>query len=229
MGKVNNLRPIKLTTLVYICFFGGLSAAEIPTNSIEKLHDAFQNQNDSASLFTPIGFSQKKSFAYFRGFNCSESGATFEGQLRIVDLVKDEVIFKKMYEDNFNEKEFRGILKENGIKIENLRMGKFPFKDNGVTYSIEISSAVEIDPENQYWHSEFELSLISSKHGKKLITAQSDDNPNSGAIESVMGFFKSPYEDRIVIVAVVLGGSLEGCTSRLMEVYGAHLTAGFKK
>src|SRR5574337_669869 len=55
---------------------------------------------DLANLFTPLGFSSDRKFAYFIGYNCSESDSAFEGQLEVLDLTDNRIVFEKSYEDD---------------------------------------------------------------------------------------------------------------------------------
>ena len=229
--------------IVWLMSLATCVAADQPLNSIERARKAFEGQHrlkwakqqekdlDLANLFTPLGFSSDKKFAYFTGYNCSESDATFEGQLEVLDLTDNRVVFEMPYEDNFREDEFHSILDKLGIKSQACVLRRFPFQKDGDTYSVSVTSVtLETDKENEQQKREYQIYLVSQKKGKKLVAKfQADEFYGKAQVQSVVGFFQSPFEDRIVILTEGFGGSLEGCTSIVHKVYGAHLGNGFKK
>ena len=217
--------------------------ADQTPNSIERARKAFEGQHtlklakqqehdfDLAQLFTPLGFSSDKKFAYFIGYNCSESDATFEGQLEVLDLTDNRVVFEKPYEDDFQEEEFHSILEKLGIKSQASVLRRFPFQKDGDTYSVSVTSlTLGTDKQNEEQKREYSIYLVSQKKGKKLVAKfQADEFYGKARVQSVVGFFESPFEKRIVILTEGFGGSLEGCTSIVHKVYGADLGGGFKK
>jgi hypothetical protein len=233
----------KQLAIVSLMSLATFVAAEQPLNSIERARKAFEGQHrlkwakqqekdlDLANLFTPLGFSSDKKFAYFIGYNCSESDATFEGQLEVLDLTDNRVVFEKPYEDDFREDEFHSILEKLGIKSQASVLRGFPFQKDGDTYSVSVTSVtLETDKENEEQKREYQIYLVSQKKGKKLVAKfQANEFYGKAQVQSVVGFFQSPFEDRIVILTEGFGGSLEGCTSIVHKVYGAHLGSGFKK
>ncbi len=221
----------KQLAIVWLISLATFAAADPTPNSVKRACDAFEGQYKLAHLFTPLGFSSENKFAYFIGYNCSESDATFEGRLEAVDLTDDRVLFEKDYEDNFREDEFHSILDKLGIKSQAFVLRRFPFQKDGDTYSISVTSiTLEMDKENQEQKREYQIYLVSEKKGKKLVAKiEADEFYGNAQVQSVVGFFRSPFEDRIVILTEGLGGSLEGCTSIIHKVYGAHLGIGFKK
>src|SRR6266403_927226 len=161
--QVTRLRCLvkKQLAIVWLISLATFAAADPTLNSLERTRGAFEGQHilkwakqqehdlDLAQLFTPIGFSLEKKFAYFIGYNCSESDATFEGKLEILDLTDNRVVFEKLYEDNFREGEFHSILDKLGIKSEASVLRRFPFQKDGDTYSVSVTSiTLETDKEN---------------------------------------------------------------------------------
>jgi hypothetical protein len=233
----------KQLAIVWLISLATFAAADPTLNSLERARDAFEGQYklkwakqqekdlDLAYLFTPLGFSSQKKFAYFIGYNCSESDATFEGQLEVIDLTDNRVVFEKRCEDNFREDEFHSILDKLGIKSQASVLRRFPFQKDGDTYSVSVTSiTLETDKENDEQKREYQIYLVSGKKGKKLVAKfRADEFYGKARVQSVVGFFQSPFENRIVILTEGFGGSLEGCTSIIHKVYGAHLGSGFKK
>jgi hypothetical protein len=219
------------------------AAAEPTLNSITRARDAFKGQYrlkwakqqehdlDLTELFTPIGFSPQKKFAYFLGYNCSESDATFHGQLEVLDLTDNRVVFKKDYQDDFREDEFHSILDKQGIKSEALMLRRFPFQKDGDTYSVSVTTiTLETNKEDEEQKREYQIYLVSEKKGKKLVAKfRAEEFYGKAHVQSVVGFFQSPFDNSIVIVTEGFGGSLEGCTSIIHNVYGVQLGSGFKK
>jgi len=234
---------MKQLAMVCLMSLATFVAADEPLNSIERARGAFEGQHrlkwakqqehdlDLAQLFTPLGFSSDKKFAYFIGYNCSESDAKFEGQLEAIDLTDNRVVFEKSYEDDFREDEFHSILEKLSIKSQATVLKRFPFQKDGDTYSVSVTSTtLETDKENEEQKREYSIHLVSEKKGKKLVARfQADEFYGKAQVQCVVGFFQSPFENRIVILTEGFGGSLEGCTSIVHKVYGAHLGSGFKK
>ena len=233
----------KQLAIAWLTSLATFVAADQALNSIERARKAFEGQHrlkwarqqekdlDLANLFTPLGFSSDKKFAYFIGYNCSESDATFEGQLEVLDLTDNRVVFEKSYEDDFQEKEFYSILDKHGIKSQACALKFFPFSKDGDTYSVSVTSiTLRTDKENEEQKRDYQIYLVSQKKGKKLVAKfQADEFYGKARVQSVVGFFQSPFEKRIVILTEGFGGSLEGCTSIVHKVYGADLGSGFKK
>jgi hypothetical protein len=96
----------KQLAIAWLILLATFAAADPTRNSLERARDAFEGQYKLAQLFTPLGFSSDKDFAYFIGYNCSESDATFEGQLEVVDLIDNRVVFEKRYETIFGKMNF---------------------------------------------------------------------------------------------------------------------------
>lgn len=233
----------KQFAILWLISLATFAAAEPTLNSITRARDTFKGQYtlkwakqqehdfDLTELFTPIGFSPEKKFAYFLGYNCSESDATFDGQLEVLDLTDNRVVFKKDYQDDFREDEFHSILDKQGIKSEAVVLRRFPFQKDGDKYSVSVTSiTLETNKEDEEQKREYEIYLVSEKKGKKLVAKfQAEEFYGKAHVQSVVGFFQSPFENRIVILTEGFGASLEGCTSIIHNVYGADLGSGFKK
>ena len=171
----------KQLAIVWVISLATFAAADPTLNSLQQASDAFKGQYtlkwakqqehdlDLAQLFTPIGFSPEKKFAYFIGYNCSESDATFEGKLEILDLTDNRVVFEKLYQDDFRENEFHSILDKLGIKSEASVLRRFPFQKDGDTYSVSVTSiTLETDKENDEQKREYQVHLVSEKKAKSL-------------------------------------------------------------
>jgi len=233
----------KQLAIVWLISLATFAATDPTLNSIQRARNSFEGQYrlkwakqqehdlDLAELFTPLGFSPEKKFAYFIGYNCSESDATFEGQLEVLDLTDNRVVFEKLYQDDFREDEFHSILDKLGIKSQAPVLKRFPFQKDGDTYSVSVTSiTLKTDKENDEQKREYQIYLVSEKKGKKLVAKfQADEFYGKAQVESVVGFFQSPVDNSIVILTQGFGGSLEGCTSIIFKVYGVHLDSGFKK
>ena len=235
----------KQLAIVWLISLATFALAEPTLNSIEQARNAFKGQYtlkrakaqehdlDLSELFTPLGFSSEKKFAYFIGYNCSESDNKFEGQLVVLDLTDNRVAFEKDYQDDFQENEFHSILEKLGIKSQGLApaLRGFPFQKDGDTYTVSVTSTIlETDKENAEQKREYQIYLVSEKKGKKLVAKfQVDEYYGKARVQSVVGFFQSPFENRIAILTEGFGAPFEGCTSIIHNVYGASLGSGFKK
>lgn len=227
----------------WLISFATLAVADPTLNSIEQARKSFEGQYtlkwakqqehdlDLSELFTPLGFSPDKKFAYFIGYNCSESDNKFEGQLEVLDLTDNRVVFEKLYQDDFQENEFHSILDKFGVKSQATALRRFPFQKDGDTYTVSVTSTIlQTDKEQAEQKLEYQIHLVSKKKGKKLVAKfQVDEYYGKARVQSVVGFFQSPFENRIAILTEGFGGSLEGCTSIIHSVYGASLGTSFKK
>src|SRR5215831_277124 len=162
--------------ILWLISLATFAAADPTLNSIEQVKDAFKGQYtlkwakqqehdlDLSELFTPFGFSSGKKFAYFIGYNCSESDNKFEGQLEIVDLTDNRVVFEKLYQDDFQENEFHSILDKFGIKSQAPALRRFPFQKDGDTYTVSVTSTIlETDKEQAEQKCEYQMYLVSDK------------------------------------------------------------------
>ena len=233
----------KRLAIVWLVSLATFAVADPTLNSIEQARKAFEGQYtlkwakqqehdlDLSELFAPLGFSSEKKFAYFIGYNCSESDNKFEGRLEVLDLTDNRVAFEKDYQDDFQENEFYSILDKLGIKSQAPVLRHFPFQNDGDTYTVSVTSTIlETDKENAEQKREYQIYLVSEKKGKKLVAKfQVDEYYGKARVQSVVGFFQSPFENRIAILTEGFGGSLEGCTSIIHNVYGSSLRSGFKK
>ncbi len=200
----------KQLAIAWLISLATFAAADPTLNSLERTRGAFEGQHI---------------------LKWAESDATFEGKLEILDLTDNRVVFEKLYQDDFREDEFHSILDKLGIKSEASVLRRFPFQKDGDTYSVSVTSiTLETDKENDEQKREYQIHLVSEKKGKKLVAKfQAEEFYGKAQVQSVVGFFQSPFENRIVILTEGFGGSLEGCTLIIHKVYGAHLGSGFKK
>jgi len=229
--------------IIWLISLATVALGDTTPNSIMRAKDAFKGQHklkwarqqehdlDLAELFTPLGFSSGKKFAYFIGYNCSESDATFEGQLEVLDLADNRVVLEKPYEDDFREDEFHSILDKQGIKSETCALRRFPFQSDGDKYTVSVTSiTLGTNKADEEQKREYQIYLVSEKKGKKLVAKfEADESYGKANVQSVVGFFQSPFENRIVILTEGFGAPFEGCTSIIHKVYGVDLSSGFKK
>ena len=233
----------KQLAIVWLISLATFADADPKPNSLQRASDAFKGQHtlkwakqqehdlDLSELFSPLGFSAEKKFAYSIGYKCSESDATFERRLEILDLTDNRVVFEKDYEDDFREDEFHSILDKQGIKSEACVLKRFPFQKDGDTYTVSVTSiTLATNKKEEEQKREYQIYLVSEKKGKKLVTKfEADEFYGKANVQSVLGFFQSPFDNRIVILTEGFGASFEGCTSILHKVYSVELDSGFKK
>src|SRR6266436_8656849 len=206
--QVTRLRCLvkKQLAIAWLISLATFAAADPTLNSLQRAKGAFEGQHilkwakqqehdlDLAQLFTPIGFSPEKKFAYFIGYNCTESDATFEGKLEILDLTDNRVVFEKLYQDDFREDEFHSILDKLGIKSEAFVLRRFPFQKDGDTYSVSVTSiTLETDKANDEQKREYQIHLVSEEKGKKLVAKfQAEEFMERLKCNLWLDFFKVP-------------------------------------
>lgn len=203
----------------------GLAGDLKSDNQIGRVQRTFSARPILKNLFTPIGFSKNKMFAYFTGYNClQESGLTCAGDLKVVNLIDDSVVFEKHYEDSLNDEEIEGILRKYKIEQRDYALQQFPLSNQNDSFTAKIEQMV-----GSHQKAHYKLWLDSNLHGSKLISEADEKDFRGPEMESIVGLIKSPFEERIVILVHGYGDSFEGCQDRFIKPFGAHLNLGFKK
>jgi len=149
----------------------------------------------------------------------------FDGENGLV-LSSEEIIISILR--NWNE-----ALERNGIRerIHNFDTSlnftpfqPFPLIHEGKTFD----SWFEIVVEERFFYTNFTWSLIGSNSSQtKVISSGEATNDAHGYVGStVLGFYKSPYENRLVVIVAQHDRTL-GQNTHGIRLYGFHLDVGF--
>lgn len=201
--------------------------------------------------FYPLGWSKDSKFAYIL---VPAPQASSSAVFRIQDMITDKILFEKRYREGSdgypidlpidlkkltrNKGEVAHYLNKYRIKGYNDKLHWFPIKHpkKGIDYNLK--TVHEINP--YFWHQQFlsrvnvDLYLYSitvdgqKKIATKTILDKKVDLQSLQYSTMVVGYLKSPFEERIAIVMIYFGRGWEGpphATS--FELVGASLSKGF--
>ena len=202
--------------------------------------------------FFPIGWSKDGKFAYYTE-PVDEACGCYYAKLVIQDLRTDKVAWRFDYEQGGqdennrstepgnirelwkkNQKLFSKKLAENGIVASRSAMLGKTFTVGGKTYTANLVEKLGKNPDEGYRRvNYYTVTLSTPKLGsKKLFTSEDHSKAeywfmlNAGLI----GVLKSPYENRVAIIAIEVKRGYEGPPhTGDIQIVGADLTSGFTK
>lgn len=118
-------------------------------------------------------------------------------------------------------------LKQYKIQSGKSQLQKFPGSINGSTYAVKLNGLSVRDSENEVSrYLSGKLYITSSKHGIKKISSFNHKGHCDKA--RIIGYYKSPYENRIVVLYSINGFFMDEDYSDTIYC-GAHFTKGYKK
>ena len=185
--------------------------------------------------FYPVGWSPKGLFAYYVE-PVDDVGGRYLGEFIIHDLVTDRVLWSKDYQDEMGTIEtvwkqdktlFNEKLKKYGIEYEDTPILRtFPIVSDVETLSVN----TVVESKENYGIRRIAVEVISSLHGKKVVSDQTFEKFGRIFGADVIGFLESPYEPRIAILSAGLyQGEHTGPPVIYWKAIGASLTQGFLK
>ncbi|MCP4439237.1 MAG: hypothetical protein GY810_09880 [Aureispira sp.] len=215
-------------------FYGDLQADNFEGSNF-GLHDSF----------FPIGWSSDGKFAYIKE-TANEAGMYFIG-LYIQNVITDKIIAKKVYpieEDGADDIQSLGIWEKHYSTFERLLskhnisskhspqlIKKKTFEIADIKYAVKLESKRDkLDGMNYFGAiTHAKIYLTSKKLGTKRVYSYKEiELPNMLDI-NIVGYFKSPWENRIIIVSEEVGRGYEGPPHvHGFILTGAHLLDGFK-
>lgn len=197
----------------------------------------------------PIGWSENGLFAYadyeYVGGGC---GSCYTYRFMILDLVTDEVVFKLVAEEVYEE-DFDGFWETHQSEISK-KAAEFKitpvtgfnfdsgaeFESGGKDYTVEVDLAytqktfewmetVTVEDVISWWS----VGLSAAGFGRKTVFDRQEKYPGLLNV-AVCGVLKSPFEDRALIFMAEEGRNYEGggTDGYGLTLIGAHLTYGFK-
>ena len=196
--------------------------------------------------FFPVGWSKDGKFAYYTEPGDEACGCYF-GQLIILDAVNDKELWSFKYDglDHQDKPKYRAItdlwrknrklfsdkLNQYGIIPQgrfNLLM--FPINHAGDQLRADLKIEENKDEETRIYSKVKRATLrISSRRGGTKIVHE-ETYPEYGPIDvKVLGYVKSPYEERAAIILLEVQRGYEGPPHTThVKVVGSSLTTGFR-
>jgi uncharacterized repeat protein (TIGR02543 family) len=203
----------------------------------------------------PIGWSRNGLFAYrIDGSNSVIPASGYD--LNIFDTVTDEYIDNKTVWTSFPDEGFEypddkvlaeikqewqeflakyeiiGEVQNPIAEIEDYAY--FPFEE-GTGYGINNNTTFycwfeyELINSDEEWEDEIiDWKLMVEVDNKQKLVASGRESSFMLWGKQIKGYFKSPYENRIIIIGADVGHGFEGETAIRTKLYGCHLSVGFE-
>ncbi len=193
------------------------------------------------SSFFPVGWSQDSKLAYIRrGAREAADGDVYA--IYIQDMVTDSVVFKELIRTrkHKNIKEFwlenrdslESIFNKYKIQQTSLKLFHFPLTTSQIHGSvvniIETNLAIKREKPPFYNYmgiKSLQIELILN--GTRIKQIHSKTFKYLPYAVSVVGFFKSPFEERIAVVVCILQRGFEGVPSKYFSLIGAGIGQQF--
>ena len=202
--------------------------------------------------FYPIGWSKDGKFAYYAE-PADEACGCYFGQLFILDLKSDKILWSYDYngldyqgeETKNTPKSINDLWRKNRkLFSEKLRehnivpQGRFAFLNFPINYQGDQLNADLKIKENKDEETiaygvvaQGTLQLISRRNGKKIVFDHNYVKPDEALPLDlkVLGYVKSPFEERIAVVMIEIYRGYEGPPHTThVKIVGSSLSGGFK-
>ncbi|MEK7724504.1 MAG: hypothetical protein AAB336_09170 [Acidobacteriota bacterium] len=211
------------------------------------LGDTLEETNENPTLmkeyFYPIGWSKDGKFAYYLEPPDEACGCYF-GEIYIVDLKTDKILWTKKYEGDMEKpedlksywKKSRKLISQklNQYKIQtgkNFTLTALPLNFGGEAIKVDYISDVKLTDDAYSSIGDIAVKLVSAKRGEKTIFKKHyEGENNAGVLDSQLGgVLRSPFESRVAVIRVDTQRGWEGPPHvTKISVIGADLTKGFK-
>jgi hypothetical protein len=207
---------------------------------------AFSQEALITENFFPVGWSKDGKLAYYTEPGDEACGCYF-GSLTILDTVNDKVLWSFEYnglddQDNpkykaitdlwrKNRKLFSGKLNQYGIIPQGrFNLLKFPINNAGDQLRADLKIEETKDEEARIYGTIKKATLQISSRGGGTKTVHEQSYPEYGPLDmKVLGYLKSPYEQRVAIIMLEVWRGYEGPPHTThVKVAGSSLTTGFK-
>ncbi|MBX7172481.1 MAG: hypothetical protein K1X72_16050 [Pyrinomonadaceae bacterium] len=240
-----------MLAVLFLTFAGTTNFAQNKSFSQPKrlllLGDTPEETNENPRLmkeyFYPIGWSKDGKFAYYLEPPDEACGCYF-GEIYIVDLRTDKVLWTKKYEGDMEKpedlkstwKKFQKLFSQklNQYKIQAGKtftlLGE-AFEANGDSFKIDYFADVNLDEDPYNSKGSITVKMVSNKKGKKNLYQKTFKGENNAGIlgSSLGGVLKSPFESRVAVIRVDTQRGWEGPPHvTKISVVGADLNKGFK-
>ncbi|MEQ1646135.1 MAG: hypothetical protein ABL959_21970 [Pyrinomonadaceae bacterium] len=204
--------------------------------------------------FFPIGWSKDGKFAYYSE-PVDEACGCYYAYLAIQDLRTDKVIWEFKYDQGDdtdpktgkilgsgnmdelwkkNKKLFSEKLAENGIVASRVVMHNKTFSTAGTSYTAKSTKKMGQNADGGEERVDlYTVSLRSTKLGTKTVFTSEDHTKDDYWFmldAGLIGAIKSPYENRVALIAIEAMKGYEGPPhTAQIRVVGSDLTSGFSK
>lgn len=207
---------------------------------------SFPQESLITENFFPIGWSKDGKFAYYTEPGDEACGCYF-GRLIILDTVNDKELWSFKYDGlddqdkpkygaitdlwRKNRKPFSDKLNQYGIIPQgSFSLLKFPINNAGDQLKADLKIEENKDEETRIYSivKKATLQISSQRGGTKIVHEES--YPEYGPLDvKVLGYLKSPYEQRVAIIVLEVQRGYEGPPHTThVKIVGSSLTTGFK-
>lgn len=212
----------------------------------EYYGQSFHGESLITENFFPVGWSKDGKFAYYTEPGDEACGCYF-GQLIILDTVNDKELWSFKYDglDDQDKPKYKAItdlwrknrrlfsdkLNQYGIIAQgSFSLLRFPIASAGDQLRADLKIEETSDQEARIYGAikKATLQISSQRGGTKIVHEES--YPEYGPLDmKVLGYLKSPYEQRIAIIVLEVQRGYEGPPHTThVKVVGSSLTTGFK-
>jgi hypothetical protein len=210
---------------------------------------AFHGEVLVTEEFYPIGWSKDGKFAYYSEPG-DEACDCYFAKVVILDLVNDKLLWSFKYDGSDdterkgapksiralwgqNRKLFSDKLRAYGIEPgSRFALGMFPFAWKGTRLMADVKLKEKTDDDSRLYGTVTQASvqLTSRREGKKTVWDHAFSEDETFPLDvDVVGYVKSPFEDRIAMILIEVYRGYEGPPHATnIEVAGASLSSGFK-
>jgi hypothetical protein len=200
-----------------------------------------------------IGWSNTGLMAYLQEFDNYQVGGIIGIKLVIFDAVSDQVVYEDYYDSITSTEEekkttiqnWNNTLEKNNIRERIIHFGKwlnvtpvnlFPHTLGKTSYDVWFDVTIEEDSEKNEWEERLIINwVLKAGNGLKTKNIANGKKTSRGFIgngggyvgSEVIGYYKSPHENRLVVVIAHYSSEFEGDIMQTIELHGFHLDIGF--
>jgi hypothetical protein len=191
-----------------------------------------------------VAFKNRGSFGYY-SFNYGPNGLSI---IKVVIFNAIEDIMLEEFEIKYNENtiteeykrdslnKFNTLLQKYNInrRMEIFENGlpwtmapQFPFRIGNRSYDCWLEATIENYGDYGEAVINWKLVVNNGTNNNTVATGKNAATGYGPGVSQILGYYKSPYEDRIIIVVRHFQRSFEGDIYQYIEYYGCHLGVGF--
>lgn len=194
--------------------------------------------------FYPIGWSRDGKLAYALYTNYHDGlGGCVDLSVVVQNMITDEIVDTYEYfgyeegrefaaEWNVHKAEALPLLARYAIVPTAPRLERFPYSGGGRTIDLEFETEEREENLDEGIYggiTRFDLYAVADPGGRKRITSRVWESETGGfGAVGALGYFDSPYEERIAVVVFTLIRGWEGGNEMQLSLVGSHLSAGFR-